>query len=65
MPGSDIYVEMFAKIAKSVTLRSQKFRWQTNVTLMIIHVTRNHISHEIHYVAAARLMRGWLRGPSP
>ena len=32
---------------------------------MTIHVTRNHISHEIHYVAAARLMRGWLRGPSP
>ena len=30
---------------------------------MIIHKTRNHIPHELHYVAAARLMRGWLSGP--
>ena len=29
-----------------------------------IHNTSNHISHELHYVAAW-LMGGWLRGPSP
>ena len=33
--------------------------------VMIIHNTRNHIPHELHYVAAARLLRGWLLGPSP
>ena len=26
---------------------------------------RNHIPHELHYVVAERLIRGWLRGSSP
>ena len=58
----NINVEMFAK-KRYVTFA--KIPKANNVTLMIIQITRNDISHEFYYAAAARLMRGWPSGPSP